>query len=510
MRLKILIVEDQAIVALDLKGILEELNYEVCGMAINYNEAIEIFKTTNPDLVLLDINLNQEKSGIDVAESIKKLKNIPHLFVSANNDESMLEKVKSTQPYGFISKPFQLKDIRSAIQIAYNQFLFEENLIENEAKLKKLNVNLEEKIEERMKESVLLIQHLHDEINLRNKIEDELIDKEVLLKEIFNSVTSAMVLVDEKYNIITSNPAFIEIFEIDKNTPKNLLDFFTQNNMLAERDFKKIRTSKELEKKVKIRDNHKWLHFNTSLSKTSNSKIFNIIFSITDLTQQKQAEEILQKERESKIKSFIQGEENERKRISKELHDGLGQKLTAIKLNIAALGRQTHLDIELNEIIVATKNLIEETITETREISHNLSSSILNDYGLSNSLQKLVQDLKNTCTSNINITIQMNFPRLDINLETNLYRIIQEALNNSIKHAYAKNIWLHLHIKNELIAVCIEDDGIGFYLDKNQSKGKGLNNMSERCNLIGANYDIKSNQNKGTKICIELKNEQTL
>ena len=508
MLLKILIVEDEAIVALDLKEILEELNYQVCGIAVNYSEAIEIFKTTKPDLVLLDINLNAQKSGIDVAKSIKLIKNTPHIFVSANNDESMIEKVKNTQPYGFISKPFQLKDIRSAIQIAYNKFLFEVNLIEKEAKLKKLNINLEEKIEARMKESALLIQHLHDEINLRNKIEDELINKEVLLKEIFNSVASAMILVDEKYNIITSNPAFIEIFDIPKNIPKNLLDFFTQNNILAKNDFKIILAFKELERKIKINDNYKWLHFNASLSKTSNLNIYNIIFSITDLTHQKETEEILQNERENKIKSFIQGEEKERNRISKELHDGLGQKLTAIKLNIAALGRQAHLDTEVKEIIVATKNLIEETITETREISHNLSSSILSDYGLGDSLRKLIQDLKNTCTSNITIAIQKNFPRLHINLETNLYRIIQEALNNSIKHADAQNIWLTLHLKNELIAVCIEDDGIGFNVKKNQSNGNGLTNISERSNLIGATYVIKSNLNKGTKICVELKNEQ--
>ena len=176
--MNILIVEDQALIALDLKLILEELNYSVCGVAQNYHQAIDLLETGNPDLVLLDINLNDNKNGIDIAHHINK--KIPHVFVTANDDQLMFEKIKETNPYGYINKPFQISDIHSSIEIALNKFKHDQKLKIKQETLSLINNKLEDKIAQNLKESNLLVQHLKQEMILRNNIELELIEKENL------------------------------------------------------------------------------------------------------------------------------------------------------------------------------------------------------------------------------------------------------------------------------------------------------------------------------------------
>jgi two-component system, NtrC family, response regulator HydG len=107
---KILIVEDEFIVANDLKIILKKAGYEVVGIAPSVPQARELIKSKKPDWVLLDIILKGDETGIDLAWELTEVK-IPFLFISANTNESTLEAVKKTQPYGFMVKPFREKDL---------------------------------------------------------------------------------------------------------------------------------------------------------------------------------------------------------------------------------------------------------------------------------------------------------------------------------------------------------------------------------------------------------------
>lgn len=114
----ILIVEDQFIEAYDLQLILEKANYKVLGIARSVDKALEILETRKPDLVLLDIMLKGDKNGIELAHILKK-KNIGFIFISANSSKQILEKAKTTQPFGFIVKPFRDQDILTTLEIAF-------------------------------------------------------------------------------------------------------------------------------------------------------------------------------------------------------------------------------------------------------------------------------------------------------------------------------------------------------------------------------------------------------
>ena len=115
---KIQIVEDEVAIAMDLEMNLEMLGYEVSGHAVSYDEAIELYSANKPDLVLMDINLHGEKTGIDVANWINKNNNTPVVFLTAFNDSSTVNSAINSEPYGYIVKPFTTTDLRIHIEIA--------------------------------------------------------------------------------------------------------------------------------------------------------------------------------------------------------------------------------------------------------------------------------------------------------------------------------------------------------------------------------------------------------
>jgi len=117
-KLNIFIVEDESIVAKDIQNNLIKLGYNVLGIANNGNDAIEQIKSLNPDVVLMDIMIKGDLTGIEVAEQLRKFVNMPVIFLTAYADESTLSRAKVTEPYGYILKPFKEIDLHSTIEMA--------------------------------------------------------------------------------------------------------------------------------------------------------------------------------------------------------------------------------------------------------------------------------------------------------------------------------------------------------------------------------------------------------
>jgi two-component system, response regulator PdtaR len=118
---KILIVEDEIIIAIDLKIRLENLGYYVPGIAVNGRDAIKKTAEKNPDIVLMDILLDGETDGIEVAQRIHNQYNIPIIYLTGSQNNSTLERAKTTEPYGYINKPFDNIEIDNAIQLAVSK-----------------------------------------------------------------------------------------------------------------------------------------------------------------------------------------------------------------------------------------------------------------------------------------------------------------------------------------------------------------------------------------------------
>lgn len=120
--IKILIVEDNVIIADDMQSMLEEIGYEVVDNVIVYEQAIEVLKNNHVDLVLIDIILASDKTGIDLGKHIRKNYNIPFIFVTSNSDKATVENAKTVKPDGYLVKPFEQQDLYTSIEIALSNF----------------------------------------------------------------------------------------------------------------------------------------------------------------------------------------------------------------------------------------------------------------------------------------------------------------------------------------------------------------------------------------------------
>jgi CheY-like chemotaxis protein len=119
LNLKILIVEDEIIVAEDLKQRLENLGYNIVGIAAKGRDALKITGETNPDLILMDIMLKGELDGIDTAQTIRNVYNIPFIYLTGSTDNTIRERAETTKPLGYIIKPFDDIGIQNSIEIAF-------------------------------------------------------------------------------------------------------------------------------------------------------------------------------------------------------------------------------------------------------------------------------------------------------------------------------------------------------------------------------------------------------
>ncbi|WP_318344811.1 LytR/AlgR family response regulator transcription factor [Flagellimonas baculiformis] len=120
--IKILIVEDNVIIADDMQSMLEEIGYEIVDNVIVYEQAVEVLKNNHVDLVLIDIILASDKTGIDLGKHIRESYNIPFIFVTSNSDRATVENAKTVKPDGYLVKPFEQQDLYTSIEIALSNF----------------------------------------------------------------------------------------------------------------------------------------------------------------------------------------------------------------------------------------------------------------------------------------------------------------------------------------------------------------------------------------------------
>jgi two-component system NarL family sensor kinase len=202
-------------------------------------------------------------------------------------------------------------------------------------------------------------------------------------------------------------------------------------------------------------------------------------------------------------KGIIQAEEKERKRIAADLHDGVGQLFSAVRMNLSSLLDRVILN-NADEQALAEKTLamVDESCKEVRTIAHQMMPNILLKTGLASAIKDFVNKIDSQCLK-INLEAYGLEERLDNNVEIVLYRVVQECVNNVIKHSKANRLDINLTREEKDISVTIEDNGIGFdTTNKMKFEGIGLKNIITRVQYLKGAVDISSDQNKGTLVAI--------
>lgn len=194
-------------------------------------------------------------------------------------------------------------------------------------------------------------------------------------------------------------------------------------------------------------------------------------------------------------------QEDERRRLARELHDGVGQNLTAIKHRLATIAASLPAGTEESRAALeATIALCGETLEDTRHLSRLLRPPVLDDLGLEAALRWLARSQGEASGLDISVDIEP-LPAFDSDLQTLLFRVAQEALNNVAKHAQASNVLLRLVVRAGLIQLQVADDGRGCEpAIALQSGGSGLGGMRERLRLYDGRLDMHSAPGEGTRL----------
>ena len=207
---------------------------------------------------------------------------------------------------------------------------------------------------------------------------------------------------------------------------------------------------------------------------------------------------------------IIKAQEEERKRISRELHDEASQALVAAKINLEMVNKKLPSDLEeVSTRLVETSFLLVSTLENLRRLSYDLRPSMLDDLGLIPTLRWYTESYTKRLGIPISFSSTALDKRLDLEIETAIYRIIQEALTNIAKHAQAKEVNISLERRDSRLITIVEDDGRGFTFKtsvpgKNYSIGSGILGMKERVYNLGGSFHIESKQGMGTKLSVEI------
>jgi two-component system, chemotaxis family, CheB/CheR fusion protein len=212
----------------------------------------------------------------------------------------------------------------------------------------------------------------------------------------------------------------------------------------------------------------------------------------------------IEKSRVRLLRQIVRTQEDERRRIARDIHDQLGQQMTALRLNLGALEQACSEDDELRRKLDQTKAIAERLDADVDFLAWELRPAALDDIGLSEALGNYVREWSKYAGVEAQFhTTGMDKGRLAPETETNLYRITQEALNNTMKYAGAARADVLLERRDNQVVLIIEDDGAGFDLRKvagDRQKGMGLIGMRERAQLVGGTLEIESKPKEGTTI----------
>ncbi len=222
--------------------------------------------------------------------------------------------------------------------------------------------------------------------------------------------------------------------------------------------------------------------------------------------QQKKTEEVNKRMEQQRLDATILTQEEERKRISAELHDSIGQMLSAARLNVSLLQHNDAENLQNNPKFEAALSLLDRSCQEVRSMSHSMMPAILVNTGLKDALQELANSINSSGVLKIKTDTTELDKRLAANTEVHLYRIIQEVLNNIIRHAGATEVQLQFQKEKNELRITIEDNGKGFDVQRlKQSKGNGWNNIQTRLYVLKGDIEIDSQENrKGTVVFITI------
>jgi PAS domain S-box-containing protein len=390
-----------------------------------------------------------------------------------------------------------------------------------EEALKQARLHLEDKILERTTELTQANEQLRNEIKARALMQNALAESEGKFRAIFNQTFQVVGLLRPDGTVLEINQTALDYFQINylDSLNKPLWDLRRNtseaNRVILKKAVGQAAGGQLVRFELQIRFEQKTtrtMDFSIKPVFTPEGLAPLLIIEGRDITERKQIELALKEsEAQQRLLAYqvVQTQEKERKRISQELHDGIGQHLSAIKYRVEHLiltqsaGKRTPgNNLALDKVIPVIQGAIEEV----RRICMDLRPSTLDDLGILATISWFCREFQTTYSGIlIQQKIQVEEGQIPEQLKTVIFRIVQEALNNIGKHSQAVQIRLNLAQKDHHLRLEIQDNGVGFDLKNafsldGSARGMGLAGMKERANLSGGKLTFHSQPGKGTRI----------
>lgn len=495
---RILIVEDEQIVAADLERTLCRLGYRVVGLTASGQSAVEHAQQTQPDLVLMDIKLRGALDGVAAAAQIRAKAQVPIIYLTAYADEATLQRAKITEPFGYILKPFGERQLHSSIEMALYKARMERQLQTQERWLATILRSISDGV---------IATDIHGYVTLMNPQSEVLTGwrqhqaKGKTFDDIFRTVPRT----------------------VPQQTPNEI-------RTLTERVLEQKRGVALCSDSVLItRDGREVpIEGQASPIQSEQSICLGMVCVFRDISERKQAEEtsqrravvLAQTNQDLRIEmaerkraeealhalshQLLQAQEKERREIARELHDEIGQALTALKINLDSV--QAHAEVsDSASRLTDSISIVSRLLQQVRDLSLDLRPSMLDDLGLVAALRWYVGRQAQRMGFTAEFVADPLEPRPRPAIETVCFRVAQEAVTNVARHAQAQRVCIELRCDPHTLLLRIRDDGVGFDVqavqDRALSMGNmGLRGMHERVQLVGGRIETISAPGSGTEI----------
>ena len=484
---KILIVEDEAIVAADLMAKLKQFGYDVIGPASRGEQAIDLANTQRPNLVLMDISLGGDMDGIKAADRIRQECPTPIVFLTAHSDSETLTRAKVTAPFGYLLKPFNERELQTHIEMALYRHQIEETLRENEGRLR------------------LAIDATHvglcdwDIVNERATWAGHCGDLFGLRPDAFKGTFDDLLALVHKDDRETVNTAMRRA--LDEQAPYAC-------------EFRIVRPDQSI----------RWLEWWGEVYRDEQNRPHRMVGLLQDITRRRQAEEELRRmadELERRVadrtKDLVRSEgrlralskelnlieQRERRKLATDLHDYLAQMLVLgrIKLDQA---KQGPLSPSSAGFIAEAESVINQALAYTRSLVGQLCPPVLKEFGLVVALKWLSEQMQQ---HRLDVVMHAKDDRLPLadDQEVLLFQSVRELLMNAVKHAKTESATISLSCSDGELRLVVRDNGIGFDVTTAPLSAQfGLFSIKERMQALGGRFVLLSEPGQGTTATLVL------
>jgi two-component system sensor histidine kinase UhpB len=345
----------------------------------------------------------------------------------------------------------------------------------------------------------------------RKRSTEELMKSEANLKTIFETTDDGYALLDINFNIVSYNQRGFD-FVINElgATPgpsNNLIDYIPEARRAFLLNMKEeVINGKNVNYEISSQqpdNSYKWFYIRMFSIRNSENEILGLMIAASNITGMKLMEQemVSQKVQEQKkiIRAVLKAEERERNKIGQELHDNVNQILAGTKLY---LGMAEKDEMVKKDLIKSSVELIDSAIQEIRLLSKNQVTP-LKAVNLEELIYSLVDKLHESSSLKTTVAFTVDSETIEDDLKLNIYRIVQEQINNVLKHAQASNIYISIKEDHEFLYVSVEDDGTGFDTAKKRN-GIGVSNMINRVESFNGEFEMESSPGKGCKLKVKI------